>query len=442
MVTSSLRRTPARDSKLSRLQSTLAPDTREPVLLVDGDPTVGLLLGDYVAEIGGFSLEIAPTRAAALRLLQPDPSRYFCAVVDDALPDSPGGDAVDALDALGVPTIVLTRDPDATGLDRLRGRRIVDYVVKHGAHEIEHVAYLLGRLRENRRRKVLVVDPQRAYRDHVAALLERCFYSTLQARDGVEALAVLQANPDLTLVLTSLDLSRGGGLDLIGGIRRRYRREDLAVIGLTDDDAPGVPARILKAGGNDFLPKAFEIEEFYCRVTQNTNMIGYLRQIRDSANLDFLTGLYNRRHLFELGRRLHARARHGRIHLAASIIDADHFKRINDTHGHQAGDLALQGIARRLASTLRADDVVARYGGEEFVCLAVLEDPAEAGALFERVRQGIAALRFPAGGIEFPVTASLGVTTMPGDSLEAMLKRADDAVYLAKKAGRNRVVVA
>ncbi len=442
MLTSPLRRASAHGSKLSRLQSAQAADTRERVLLVDDDPAVGLLLGDYIAEIGGFSLDVATTRAEAMRRVRPDPSRYFCAVVNHALPDAPLGTAIDALDALGLPIIVLTRDPESGGLDRLRGSRIVDYVVKHGAHEIEHIAYLLGRLRENRKRKVLVVDPVRDYRRHVAALLERCFYSTLQARDASEALAVLQANPDLTLVLTSLDLPHGSGFDLIGEIRRRYRREDLAVIGLADDRSAGIPARILKAGGNDFLPKAFEIEEFYCRVTQNTNMIGYLRQIRDSANLDFLTGLCNRRHLFELGERLHARARHGRIHLAASIIDADHFKRINDTYGHQAGDLALQGIARRLASTLRVDDVVARYGGEEFVCLAVLEDPAGVGAVFERVREGIAALRFPAAGGEFPVTASLGVTTTPCESLEAMLKRADEAVYLAKKAGRNRVVVA
>ena len=204
---------------------------------------------------GGFRLVASTTRAEALRRLQPDPSRYFCAVASHALPDAPHGEALDALAALGVPTIVLTRNTDAVGLDRLRGR-------------------------------------------------------------------------------------------------------------------------------------------------------------------------------------------HGRIHLAAGIIDAHHFKRINDTCGHQAGDVALQGIARRLASTLRADDVVARYGGEEFACLAVLDDPAEAGAVFERVRQEIATLRFPAAGKHFPVTASLCVATTPGENLEAMLRRADEAVYLAKKAGRNRVVVA
>ena len=86
--------------------------------------------------------------------------------------------------------------------------------------------------------------------------------------------------------------------------------------------------------------------------------------------------------------------------------------------------------------------MIARYGGEEFVCLAILQDPVEAGAMFERVRRGIATLRFTAGGRDFPVTASLGVTTTPGDDLETMLKRADDAVDLAKKAGRNRVVLA
>jgi PleD family two-component response regulator len=338
MATGSLRRGAAHASKLWRLQSAHEADAREPVLLVD-DQMVAMLLGDYVAEIGGFRLDVAATRAEALRRL-----RYFCAVVSHALQDAAQGTAVDALDALGVPTIVQTRDTGQATFDRLRGHRIVDYVVMHGAREIEHVAYLLGRPRENRRRKVLVVDPALDYRNHLAALLERCFCSTLLARDGAEALAVLQANPDLTLVSTSLDFPQGSGFDLIGEVHRRYRREELAIIGLTDDTTAGVPARILQAGGNDFLPKAFEIGEFYCRVTQNTHMVGSLRQIRDSANQDFLTGLCDRRHLFERGDKLHARARHGRIHLAASIIDADHFKRINDAYGHQAGEVALQAL--------------------------------------------------------------------------------------------------
>jgi len=125
---------------------------------------------------------------------------------------------------------------------------------------------------------------------------------------------------------------------------------------------------------------------------------------------------------------------------AASLIDADHFKSINDTHGHQVGDLALQAIARSLTDTLRTGDVVARYGGEEFVCLAVMKQPGDAGLVFERVRRDIEHLCLEVSGTRIPITVSLGVTTVLDDSFEAMLRRTDEAVYLAKKGGRNRVV--
>ena len=426
--------------KLSRLQRAESHDAQQSILIIDDDSAARALLAEYIEQIGGFDLEAAGSHAEAVLLLEQDPRRFFCAVVNYHLPDAPHGEVVQSLGAAGLSSIVLTDSTDARVIDKLRGQHIVDYVLKNGVHQIEHVAYLIGRLRENRAKKILVVDDSRSYRAYLAALLDRYFYSTFQAADGVEAMEVLAAHPDLTLVITDINMPRLDGFGLIAEIRQRYRREDLAIIGVSDSSQAGMSARILKTGGNDFLPKQFEQEEFYCRVTQNTNMIGYVRQIRDSANVDFLTGVYNRRHLFDIGGKLYANARRGNINLAASLIDADHFKSINDTHGHQVGDLALQAIARRLTDTLRTGDVVARYGGEEFVCLAVVKQPGDAALVFERVRRDIEHLCLEIGGTRIPITASLGVTTVLDENFEAMLRRADEAVYLAKKGGRNRVV--
>jgi len=426
--------------KLSRLQSAVSHGAEQSILIVVDDGAARALLSQYIAEIGGFNLETAGSHAEAMVLMQRNPQRFFCAVVDYSLPDAPHGEAVQSLDAAGLSSIVLTDSVEARVLDKLRSQHIVDYVLKNGVHQIEHVAYLIGRLRENRAKKILVVDDSRSYRAYLTALLERYFYSTFQAEDGVAAMEVLAEHPDLTLVITDINMPRLDGFGLIAELRQHYRREDLAIIGVSDNSQAGMSARILKTGGNDFLPKQFEQEEFYCRVTQNTNMIGYVRQIRDSANVDFLTGVYNRRHLFDIGGKLYANARRGNIHLAASLIDADHFKSINDTHGHQVGDLALQAIARSLTDTLRTGDVVARYGGEEFVCLAVMKQPGDAGLVFERVRRDIEHLCLEVSGTRIPITVSLGVTTVLDDSFEAMLRRTDEAVYLAKKGGRNRVV--
>ena len=432
-------------AKLSRLHVArqVAPDAGDAltVLVVDDDAAAHRMLAEYVDEIGGFRLEAATSLAEVRALLTGTPSRYFCAVVSDALADAPHGEAVRTVLAAGIPTIALASDAASDALaNHAPGQPLVTHVLKYGPHQMEHVAYTLGRLRENRATKVLVVDDSRSYRAYLAALLERYFYTTLQAGDGVEAISLIEAHPDVTLVLTDINMPRLDGFGLIARLRERHRREDLAIIGLSDATSRGMSARILKAGANDFIPKPFEQEEFYCRVTQNTNMVGYVRQIRDSANVDFLTGVYNRRYLFDIGNKLYANARRGHIHLAASLVDADHFKRINDTHGHEVGDRALKAIARRLGDTLRAGDVVARYGGEEFVCLAVLNQPGDAGLVFERVRRAIAATGVEAGGNRVALTVSVGVTTALDDSFEAMLRRADEAVYLAKKGGRNRVV--
>jgi diguanylate cyclase (GGDEF)-like protein len=230
------------------------------------------------------------------------------------------------------------------------------------------------------------------------------------------------------------------GLELVQAIRREHRREDLAVIGLSDTSKKGLSALLLKTGCNDFLAKPFEVEEFFCRVTQNTNMIRYVRQIRDQATRDFLTGVYNRRSLYEVGGHLYASAQRGSINLAAALVDADHFKKINDTWGHQVGDDALRRIASTMAGQLRKTDVVARYGGEEFVCLAPIREKGDEKILFERIRAAIAAIDLQVGDRSVQVAASIGVTTWLGDSIETMLKRADDALYEAKQAGRNRVI--
>lgn len=410
------------------------------VLVVDQDAAVHTLLGDLITSITGFPVASARTMSEMHQLLETSANRFFCTVINFCLPDAPHGEAIKLSTAKSLPAIVMTSPSDHDALGELRGQRVIDYVLKTGLHEIEHVAHLIGRLRDNQAMKILVVDDSRSYRAYLTALLQHYFYATVHAADGVEALEVLAANPDVSLVITDINMPRKDGFALIQDIRQQYRREDLAIIGLSDNTTPGLSSRILKAGGNDFLAKPFEQEEFYCRVSQNTNMIAYVRKIQDSARIDFLTGTYNRRALFETGESLYQQARGGNIHLAASLIDADYFKKINDTYGHEAGDHALKAIARSLTDSLSTNAIVARYGGEEFACLAVVDSPEDAASLFEKVRADLEAMPLEYCDQRIPVTVSVGVTTAVESSLESMLKRADEAVYMAKKAGRNCVV--
>ena len=167
------------------------------------------------------------------------------------------------------------------------------------------------------------------------------------------------------------------------------------------------------------------------------------RETYELATTDSLTGVYNRRTFKELAEPQLSRSRRGHLPVSLLMLDLDHFKRINDTYGHLAGDDVLKAFAVLVRNCLRKEDLLARYGGEEFVVLLPGAAPPAAAILAERIREEVAARPFDANGHLVRVTVSQGVASEAGDtlpSLEAMLGRADEALYSAKNQGRNRVV--
>ncbi|RUQ31216.1 MAG: diguanylate cyclase [Candidatus Competibacteraceae bacterium] len=410
------------------------------VLVVEDSRALQGLLSSYLNGLYGLKTVATNSLAETRAQLATGPERFFCAVLDLNLPDAPNGEVVDLVQQYGIPVIVLTASIDAARRQIMISKRVVDYFVKRNLSEIEHVAHVVNRLWENCQMKVLVVDDSRSFRTYLQSLLGSYRYQTFVAGNGKEALTLLTMHPDISLVITDVNMPEMDGLVLIETIRRQYRREDLVVIGMSDVAKPGLSALLLKAGANDFIAKPFQVEELFCRVTQNTNMINYVRQLRQAATLDFLTGLANRRHTLELGEALYAQARHGDLAIALAMVDADHFKLINDRFGHLVGDEALKAIASALRQTWPDTDVLGRYGGEEFLGLVTLQPGMDIAALFEQARAEVAAIDLIADGQRAALTVSIGFTTELGNSLIQMIERADNAAYQAKAEGRNRVV--
>ena len=166
------------------------------------------------------------------------------------------------------------------------------------------------------------------------------------------------------------------------------------------------------------------------------------QRISHLATHDELTGLVNRRHMAELIRMELQRCERAGRPLVLAILDLDHFKSINDSEGHAAGDQVLQAFARTVQATVRNTDMLARWGGEEFVLMLYDSDAASALGLLERVRAKVQAMELPFDGRSVRVTVSMGVAlSRPGEPLERLLERADVALYEAKSQGRNRVVL-
>ncbi|MFJ3057404.1 diguanylate cyclase [Herbaspirillum sp. NPDC087042] len=169
-----------------------------------------------------------------------------------------------------------------------------------------------------------------------------------------------------------------------------------------------------------------------------------ITQLQTSSNTDFLTGVLNRRAFYSHGQQQMSVAQRYQRELAVILFDIDHFKRINDTHGHQAGDAILRGVAQTVSGLLRKVDVLARYGGEEFIVLLPESDLVQSGSVAEKLRQALEQGDFEVdGGMRIKVSASFGVAAVCGEQgLEYLIRQADQALYRAKKLGRNRVELA
>ncbi len=412
------------------------------VLVVEDSRAIASLL---VSSIGGIA-GVTPVHAGTLRetraLLAEQADDIFVAVLDLNLPDAPRGEVVDVVQAHGIPVIILTGSLDPDKRQALFRQNIADYVSKRSLSGVDSVVRLVERIRVNREHAILVVDDSAAQRNYLRVLLHNHGYRTLEAADGQEGLDMLAAHPEIRLVITDYNMPRLDGLQMLEEIRRQRSADELAVIAVSGAGEEGILPRFLKSGANDFLGKPFETEELYCRIDQNLDMLRYVAQARDAANRDYLTRLFNRRYFFEHAEALHARAIRGEIRLMVAMIDADHFKSINDTHGHQVGDEALKAMAGVLQTFSGRDGFPARFGGEEFVCIQVLSDDQDPGECLERLRAAMQAIAlFTPEGTSVPITVSIGATCNPLDSIDHMLELADEAVYQAKVGGRNRVVI-
>ena len=413
----------------------------ERVLIVEDSAFYAAVLDKVVRERLGLETRMCASLAEAAAIVAAEGDSIFLALLDLTLPDSMDGEIIDHMNARGIPSVVFTAQYSDEIRRRLMARDVVDYVIKNSPASLEFLIGLVKRLHRNRAHRALVVEDSQTWREMVARLLRKYRFEVTTARDGREALAVMdEGQQPLSLVVTDHEMPRMDGLTLIREIRRRYPPEVLPIIGLSSAENRTLSIQFIKNGANDFLGKPFEPEEFFCRVSQNMDMLDSLVALREAATLDYLTRLPNRRHFFATADTCMSQSRALGTSMALAVMDIDYFKTINDTHGHDAGDTVLRQFSQVLRDNTRGDDVVARHGGEEFVVLAPGLDRTRAAEVFERLGAAIAATSFTLDdGQVLTVTASIGVCVAPDVPLETMIGRADAAVYAAKEGGRNRV---
>jgi two-component system, cell cycle response regulator len=326
-------------------------------------------------------------------------------------------------------------------IDELRSR------AAHSGEAGTAPAEVLLKLDTSERGRLLLVDEQRSSRERIAGALSP-YHDVILADDPFEAPAI--ARKALTdLMIVSLGSGAFDGLRLCSQARSSERTRNLPILLIADpDDRPKV-LRGLELGVNDYLTRPIDRNELLARVRTNIRQKLYADRLRQSvqqsiemALYDSLTGLNNRR---SLERRLPAMidtARARGAPLTMMVLDIDHFKRVNDTYGHDVGDRVLKGFGAQLRDTVRSGDLICRLGGEEFVVVMPGADAAEAARIAERARRTTESREFLVDGAaaSVSITVSIGLAEWRETwNYAELYRRADRALYRSKSAGRNRV---
>lgn len=421
------------------------------ILVIDGSRVSRKVISKILmSEMHAESMEITAVGSAAEAMALLGKQKFHLITCSILLPDMYGIDLCKAVRRTGAhrftPFIVVTAEPHARLMKEGFSAGVTDYYDKtQGFNDFvrfirgfaERHAGLVG--------KVLYLEDNFIEAKITTTIMERHGLEIVRAVSAEQALEIVDKSFDLIVADFFLQESMSGG-DFLHNIRcgLRYSREELPVLVVTGEEDRNMQAEIFHAGGNDFVTKPIVEEILISRIRslllikqQFTQLKKQSEEMRKMSLTDSLTGAYNKRYLLDHAQRVLSNPELFPVHVV--VIDLDHFKSINDQHGHLIGDRVLEGVGRTLRDAVRADDVVIRIGGEEFVALLARRSEAECATEVEALRQRIAELR-PAG---LSVTGSIGVASnanKPDIDLNDALMAADEAMYRAKAAGRNCVM--
>jgi two-component system cell cycle response regulator len=300
--------------------------------------------------------------------------------------------------------------------------------------------------------RILIADDSIVSRHLLDATLRKWGYEVVVACDGVEAWNALQAAEGPMVAILDWVMPGLTGPEVCRRVREREKEKDtytylllLTSKSLKEDLIEG-----MESGADDYITKPFDQHELKVRLRAGTRIIDLQRELvaakdalREQATKDFLTRIWNRSSILDILQRELTRGQRENRPVGVVLADLDHFKSVNDTYGHFAGDAVLREFTRRMQGSIRPYDAIGRYGGEEFLVILPGSDDANTAAQAERMRSALDRLPMEINEEERIVTCSFGATSwqpgMDADS-ESLIRIADDALYAAKHQGRNRVV--
>ena len=410
------------------------------VLVVDDSKTILNKVKIALDQYAEIEAVFAKNYSEAINIMRQE--EIHAAILDYNLPDAPEGQVISLANTHQIPTVILTGTVDKNVKDMILKSSVIDFILKDGPASIQAAVDSMMRALKNYDTTVLIVDDSSVYRQMLRNSLEQMHLKIIEATDGQQALDIINSGMyDIPLLITDNVMPKLDGIELTFKLREKYSKAQLGIIAMSSSEKEDIISKFLKFGANDFINKPFTHNEVATTINSILETLNLFEQINDMANKDFLTGAYNRRYFFESGSAIFSKARRKDSPIAVAMLDIDKFKNINDTHGHDIGDIAIKEVKRILDSNLRQSDLMARFGGEEFCIL--LEDISyeDVQKLFEKIRKSFEDNIIDADGTQISYTVSLGIQYGMADSLEEMVRLSDEALYYAKENGRNQVKI-
>ncbi len=296
--------------------------------------------------------------------------------------------------------------------------------------------------------KVLIADDSQISRALLRGALSRWGYEVIEAADGDQAWEVLAAADPPRLAILDWVMPGMTGPEVCKRIRENRREPYTYILLLTSKTSKEETVEGMEAGADDYISKPFHEHELQVRlragkriVDLQSDLMNAREELRERANKDLLTLLPNRQAIETVLLQELSRCHRDKRQVGIILLDLDHFKAINDTHGHFAGDAVLRETGARLRASMRDYDQVGRYGGEEFLVVMPNCDLAQATQQADRLRLRLCDKTMMVDSVELAVSASFGVTISDGSEREpgVFVRVADEALYRSKAGGRNRV---
>ena len=423
----------------------------EKILIIEDSTLLLNTLKNVLDREFDIECDIAVNEKEATNLLENNP--YDLVIIDIHLPDS-SGNFIGYLIRKKHRILVITASEDETKRTKIASLPIVDYLYKTDEKSI--LSYLknsIRRLQKNMHLPIMICDDSNLSRLQLTQLVSQQNLPYINVKDGQEAYdCIIQHGMKIALLITDVVMPKMDGFNLIRHIRHKYTSNELPILALSGSEKSFLVAQLLKIGANDYVHKPINNEEFLTRLNisldqsrlylENQELIHTLQTMSET---DFLTKLYNRNYFYKRIKSIQALAKRNDYKYGIIMLDIDYFKRVNDTYGHEIGDITLVSISQTLLQSAREYDVVCRWGGEEFLIIVQNTTADELYTFAQRIKQAVKSnpIVVPDTITEFNITVSIGIsfsTSKNIENVDKIIHNADQNLYKAKENGRDCIV--